>query len=47
MKDDIKVAVWNEKDLVWSSTEIEEFELHQGLRKLDFVTKKLSHMAIL
>jgi cancer susceptibility candidate protein 1 len=47
VKDDVKVGVWDEKEQVWSTAEIEEFELHQGLRKLDFTTRKLAQMAIL
>jgi hypothetical protein len=42
VKDDVKVGVWDEREQVWSTAEIEEFELHQGLRKLDFTTRKLA-----
>ena len=47
-KEDLKVAVWNEKDKVWSTEPIEDsFEFEINSKKLSFHTKKFAQMALL
>ena len=45
--DDIKVGVWDEKEKVWSTQEIDDLQLDKSTRKLDFTTRKLAQMAFL
>jgi cancer susceptibility candidate protein 1 len=45
--DDIRVGVWDEKEKVWSTAEIDDLQLDKSSRKLEFVTRKLSQMAFL
>ena len=47
-KEDLKVAVWNEKDKAWSTEPIEDsFEFEINSKKLSFHTKKFAQMALL
>lgn len=45
--DDIRVGVWDEKEKVWSTAEIDEIQLDKSSHRLDFATKKLAQMAFL
>ena len=45
--DDIRVGVWDEKEKVWSTAEIDDLQLDKSSRKLEFVTRRLAQMAFL
>ena len=45
--EDIKVGVWDEKEQVWSTDLIDDYQLDTSSRKLEFTTRKLAQMAFL
>lgn len=45
--DDIRVGVWNENDKCWSTAEIDDFQLDQSTRRLEFTTRRLAQMAFI
>lgn len=45
--DDVKVAVWDEKEQVWQTELIDDILYDRTARKLEFTTRKLAQMAYL
>jgi hypothetical protein len=45
--DELKVGVWDEKELTWQTDLIDDLQYDRTARKLEFTTRKLAQMAYL